>query len=278
MDVFQAATLGLVQGVTEFLPISSTAHLVLTPWLLGWEADQGLTFDVALHIGTLFAMLVYFRRDLTEMFFAWISSFRANREPNPYRRLSWLVIFGTVPVVIAGVFLDKYVDGVLRSPWVIGGTFIGVALLIALAERTSKLERTWKDLRLKDAMLIGLAQAVALIPGVSRSGSTIMAGLFLGLERADAARFSFLLGFPVTIASIVFKFKDLGAEPMIASQLPMMAVGTVVSAVSGFLCIHYLLKFLQRFTMNVFVVYRIAFGLMILGMAWMGMGPDFAGG
>ena len=269
MDIIQAITLGVVQGLTEFLPISSTAHLALVPWFFGWK-DPGLTFDVALHVGTFLAVAIYFRQDLIQMFFSWIKSFRGLDPSDPYQKLSWLVILGCIPAVIAGLLLDDLIAGVFRSPYVIAASLIGVGLLIAYAERFTTHTRTWKDMKLKDALLIGLAQACALIPGTSRSGATITMGLFLGLERADAARFSFLLGFPVIFGSAVFKLKDVAHDPALAAQLPMIGVGVVASAISGYLCIRFLMKFLATNTMMVFVVYRIALGLVILGLIWSG--------
>lgn len=275
MDIIQAITLGVVQGLTEFLPISSTAHLALVPWFFGWK-DPGLTFDVALHVGTFLAVALYFRQDLIQMFVSWLKSLKHFDREDPYQKLSWLVLVGCIPAVIAGVLLDDFVAGVFRSPYVIAASLIGVGLLIAVAERITKHTRTWKDLKLKDAILIGLAQACALIPGTSRSGSTITMGLFLGLERADAARFSFLLGFPVILGSAVFKLKGLGHDPALSAMLPMMAVGVVVSAISGYLCIRFLMRFLATNTMTVFVVYRVVLGLVILGMLLTGHAPTFA--
>lgn len=269
MDIIQAITLGVVQGLTEFLPISSTAHLALVPWFFGWK-DPGLTFDVALHVGTFIAVAIYFREDLIQMFFSWLKSFRGFDPTDPYQKLSWLVIFGCIPAVIAGFLLDDMIAGVFRSPYVIAASLIGVGILIAIAERVTTHTRTWKDMKLSDALLIGLAQALALIPGTSRSGATITMGLFLGLERADAARFSFLLGFPVIFGSAVFKLKDVAHDPLLAAQLPMIGVGVVASAISGYLCVRFLMKFLQTNTMTVFVVYRIMLGLVILGLLWSG--------
>jgi undecaprenyl-diphosphatase len=275
VDIIQAITLGVVQGLTEFLPVSSTAHLTLVPWFFGWK-DPGLTFDVALHVGTFLAVALYFRQDLTQMFFSWLKSLRHFDREDPYQKLSWLVIVGCIPAVIAGVVLDDYIAGVFRSPYVIAISLIAVGLLIAVAERLTQHTRTWKDMTLKDAILIGLAQACALIPGTSRSGSTITMGLFLGLERADAARYSFLLGFPVILGSAVFKLKDVAHDPTLSAMLPMMGVGVVVSAVSGYLCIRFLMRFLATNTMTVFVVYRVLLGLVILGMLLTGHAPTFA--
>ena len=172
MDVVQAVTLGVVQGLTEFLPISSTAHLALVPWMFGWK-DPGLTFDVALHVGTLVAVLVYFRDDLRHMAVAWFKSFTARDKADPYQNLAWLVVWGSIPAVIAGVLLDDLVETTFRSPYVIAAMLIGVGLLIAVAERLTAKTRTWQEMTLKDALLIGLAQACALFPRTSRTRATI---------------------------------------------------------------------------------------------------------
>lgn len=273
MDYIQAVTLGVVQGLTEFLPISSTAHLTLVPWLLKWQ-DPGLTFDVALHIGTLVAVVFYFRTDLLHMFTAWLRSFAHRDRSDPYQNLSWMVIWGSIPAVIAGLVLDDYVAGVFRSPYVISAMLIVVGVLIFIAERVAKPVRTWQEMTLKDAIFIGFAQACALIPGTSRSGSTIMMGLFLGLQRADAARFSFLLGFPVILGSTIFKLKGINSDPALFAMIPYMLVGVAASALSGYVCIAYLMKFLQTQTMTVFVVYRIALGFVIIGLIMNGFSPS----
>jgi undecaprenyl-diphosphatase len=279
VDAVQAITLGIVQGLTEFLPISSTAHLTLVPWFLGWQ-DPGLTFDVALHVGTLVAVTVYFWSDLRRMAVAWLLSVArlmrlpvpssrlspADGSTDPYGVLAWLVVAGSVPAVIAGLSLEKWIETTLRSPLVIASTLIGVGLLIALADRMTQQRRDWTSLRLKDAILIGLAQACALVPGVSRSGATITMGLFLGLNRKDAARFSFLLGFPVIFGSTVFKLRHIFDDAALQQLAPWMALGAAAAALSGYVCIAFLLRFLASQTMTVFVVYRIALGLLIFGL------------
>lgn len=276
MDVVEAVTLGVVQGLTEFLPISSTAHLALVPWLFGWK-DPGLTFDISLHIGTLVAVIVYFRDDLRHMTVAWFKSLRARDKSDPYQNLAWLVVWGSIPAVIAGVLLDDFVETTFRSPYVIATMLIGVGLLIAVAERMTEKTRTWQEMTLKDALLIGVAQACALIPGTSRSGATITMGLFLGMQRPDAARFSFLLGFPVILGSIVFKLKDVASDPALAAMVPYMGVGILASAISGYFCIAVLLKFLGTQTMTVFVIYRVLLGLLIIGLIWNGFNPSMHG-
>ncbi|MEB3284255.1 MAG: undecaprenyl-diphosphatase UppP [Candidatus Sericytochromatia bacterium] len=274
MDAIQAITLGVVQGLTEFLPISSTAHLTLVPWFLGWK-DPGLTFDVALHVGTLVAVTIYFFSDLKRMAVAWLSSLmrmlglsqffqKEMAGGDAYGTLAWLVIAGSVPAVVAGLSLEKWIETTLRSPVVIAATLIGVGILIAIADRLTRQRRDWTSLRLKDAILIGFAQACALVPGVSRSGATITMGLFLGLNRKDAARFSFLLGFPVIFGSTVFKLRHIFDDVALQELAPWMALGALAAAVSGYFCIAFLLRFLASQTMTVFVVYRIGLGVLIL--------------
>lgn len=275
MDFLQAAALGVVQGLTEFLPISSTAHLALFPWFLGWK-DPGLTFDVALHVGTLLAIILYFRQDLTQMALSWFQSFTRPNKEDPYQRLSWLVVVGSIPAVIAGITFEKQVETVLRSPYVIATMLIVVAVLFAIAERVTKQTRTLKEMTWRSALLVGVAQACALIPGTSRSGSTMMMAMFAGFKREEAARFSFLLGAPIMVGGIVFKMKDLLGDPIWAAQWPLIAVGVAASAISGYLCIRFLLAFLKTQSMTVFIVYRIALGLIIFGLLLTGVLPDTA--
>jgi undecaprenyl-diphosphatase len=297
VDAFQAITLGIVQGLTEFLPISSTAHLALVPWAFGWQ-DPGHTFDVALHAGTLLAVTAYFWGDLRLMALAFLRSLigivrrtppprslgAAALEPgpeaappDPHGVLAWLVVAGSVPAVVAGVLIEKWVETTLRSPLVIAGTLIGVALIIWLIDRRAQGHRTWRDLGLKDAVLIGLAQACALVPGVSRSGATITMGLHVGLSRGDAARFSFLLGFPVILGSTLFKLRHLGEDPTLQALAPWMLLGAGAAAVSGYLCIAFLLRFLASRTMLTFVVYRLALGALILFLVAKGWAPAIGG-
>lgn len=274
MNVIQALTLGVTQGLTEFLPISSSAHLVLVPWFLGWE-DPGLAFDTALHAGTLVAVMAYFRQDLVQLALSWVKSLRGFDRTDPYQKLSWLVIFGCLPAIAAGLLLEGAIATVFRSPYWIAGMMIGVALLIALAEKVTQQVRSWKEMNLKDALVIGAAQACALIPGTSRSGSTIAAGLFMGLKREDAARFSFLLGFPVILGSAVFQGKKLLASPA-GSEPLILLLGVAASAISGYFCIRFLIRYLQKHGMAPFIVYRLALGLLILGLLLSGHAPSFA--
>jgi len=274
MSVFHAVVLAIVQALTEFLPVSSTAHLILVPWLLGW-ADHGLLFDIALHLGTLAAVLVYFAKTWIRLLFLAIGKEvwkPAPGEPdadlfeNP--RLFLFLVAATLPAGIAGLALKDYVESTFRSPVVIGVMLIVVGLLIAYAERVGKFKRDLGSLTFRDAMAIGCAQAVALVPGTSRSGITMSTAMMLGVTRHSAARFSFLLSSPIILGAGAKAALDAFGEGGIpADQQTAFAVGVAVSAVAGYAVIALFLKFLQRATMRVFVVYRVALGLLVLFIA-----------
>jgi undecaprenyl-diphosphatase len=270
--IAQAIILGILQGVSEFLPISSSAHLVLLPWLLGWK-PLGLDFDVALHAGTLLSVLIYFRKDLWRLsraFLAWVRE-RLSRIPAPAERdpdatLALGVLVGTAPAaVVAGLFGDA-IESHLRSPWVTVFTLAAFGLLLGYADRRGSRTRLMEGMRVVDGLLIGLAQCLALVPGVSRSGITITAALLLGLRRADAARFSFLLATPVIFLAALKAGFDLwrGDIPGNATT-GVFATGIMVSTAAGFLCITYLVRFLQRQTYVAFVWYRLVLACFILG-------------
>ena len=281
MLFLQAIILGLVQGATEFIPISSSAHLIIIPWLLGWSdpALTSLSFDVALHLGTLLAVLVYFAPDWVRLIKAGVASVVERKiGGDADRKLAWLIVIGTIPGAIAGVFAESKIDALFHQPGVqiVSVAMIVMAVIIALlgsllffAEKYATHERGLKDLRLKDAILIGLAQALAIFPGVSRSGSTITTGLALKLERPAAARYSFLLSAPIIagagLKSLYEVFKVINTVP--SQELVLFPIGIVVAAISGFLCIHYLLKYLQRNSTLVFVYYRWALALLVLVVA-----------
>ena len=258
MNLPDSLLLGLVQGITEFLPVSSTAHLRIVPALLGHE-DPGAAFTAVLQLGTLAAVIGFFLRDLIAMLRAVFSADPAQRPQA--RRLAFLIV-GTLPVGIAGLLFRHHIEGPLRSLTVIGTALIVVAILMGLADRFFAGERTIDDLTWRDAILIGLAQALALIPGVSRSGITLVAGLALGLRRDAAARFSFLLSVPAIGAAGVFELpKVLHAQGLSA---PVLAAGLVTAFVSGYLSIAWLLRFLRTHKTTPFVVYRVALGLLLI--------------
>lgn len=268
MLLLKAALLGVVQGLTEFLPVSSSAHLILARAFFGWDATQfGLAFDVACHVGTLAAILVYFRRDLLAMAAALPRLF--GPEDDRPVRLLWRVGIGTLPVVVVGG-LATGVIGTLRSPAVIVVTLAGVALLMVAAERLGPRVRDEESITATDALLIGLAQSAALVPGVSRSGATISAALFLGVNREAGARFSFLLGVPAMIAAAGHEAIGLGGHPIDALTVPVFLVGMVTSGIVGYVTVTYFIRFLAGHTLNAFAAYRLV--LAAVTAAWILVG------
>lgn len=264
MDYLQTILLALVQGITEFLPISSSAHLILVPVITGWP-DQGLAFDVAVHLGSLVAVIVYFRHELARMTLAGLGSFAGRWSPDA--KLAWAVVLGTIPVVIAGLLGKEYVEGVLRGPLVIGTTAILFGLLLWWADVTGKRQRDEFTVGWRDALLVGLAQALALIPGTSRAGITITAGLMLGLTREAAARFSFLLSIPTLLASNVLIGRDLLRESAPVDWWGL-GLGAIVAAVSAYTCIHLFIRLLARTGMLPYVIYRVLLGVILFWMFW----------
>ena len=260
MDLIQIITLALVQGLTEFLPISSSAHLILVPVFTGWP-DQGLAFDVAVHLGTLVAVVLYFRRELGRMFSQWAGSL-AGRELTPDARLAWAVLIGTVPVGLTGLLFKDPIETYLRSPLVIAATTILFGLLLWWADNRGSRRREEFTIGWGDALIIGAAQAIALIPGTSRSGITITAGLALGLTRQAAARFSFLLSIPVIVLAGGLETLDLLDDPGRA-HWDVLVLGSVLSGISAYLCIHVFLKLLEKLGMLPFVAYRLVLGMIL---------------
>lgn len=263
MDNLQIVLLAIVQGLTEFLPISSSAHLILIPRLLHWT-DQGLVFDVAVHAGTLIAVLVYFRIELYSMLKAWLRSI-AGAQADQDSRLAWWVIIGTLPVVVSGYLFEHLIETDLRSPWVIAMASIGFGLLLWYADVTSKRERSEYQLSLKDVLFIGCLQALALIPGTSRSGITITAALMLGLTRQAAAKFSFLLAMPVIFASGLLQSVRMFNQAQVISWSELLS-GVLLSAIFAGLCIHYFLRFIEKTGMLPFVIYRVLLGILIIAL------------
>jgi undecaprenyl-diphosphatase len=255
VTIVQAAILGLVQGITEFLPISSTAHLRIVPAVLGWQ-DAGAAYTAVLQLGTLIAVVGFFLRDLLSMIAAAVDP--ARRSGPEGRRLLYLIV-GTVPIGVAGLLLKHAIEGPLRSLSVIAASLVVVGLLMAVVERFAPHRRGLDDLTLRDALLVGLAQALALVPGVSRSGITLACAMALGLRRDAAARFSFLLSVPAVTAAGIFELPKVLHTPGLAG-VPL-AVGLVMAAVSGYLSIAWLLRFLRTRTTVPFVVYRVALGV-----------------
>ncbi|WP_053980301.1 undecaprenyl-diphosphate phosphatase [Marinagarivorans algicola] len=260
MDLLQTLLLALIQGITEFLPISSSAHLILPSQVLGWP-DQGLAFDVAVHLGTLIAVVVYFRRDITVLLTAWCGQF-AGRVSDHNTRLAWFIIAATIPAGLAGLLFKDLIEVYLRSSLVIALTTLVFGALLWFADVKNQGAKTLAQFTLKAAIIIGCAQALALIPGTSRSGITITAALLLGFSREDSARFSFLLSIPIIVLSAGLMSLDLLEAPSVDWQ--SLAIGTVVSGLSAYACIYYFLAFINRLGMLPFVVYRLILGCILL--------------
>lgn len=257
--------LALVQGITEFLPISSSAHLVLVPVLTEWP-DQGLAFDLAVHLGTLVAVVAYFRRDLQRLAADWTGSVLQRRSVGD-SRLAWAILWGTVPVGLAGLLLHDFIAEQLRSPQVIAVTTIGFGLLLGAADRYCRGRRGVESIGVRDGLIVGAAQALALVPGTSRSGITITAGLLLGLNDVAAARFSFLLAIPVTALAAGLELVDAATAERAVSW-GMLGLGAVLAAVTAFLAIHYFLQWLTRWGMTPYVVYRLLLGGWLVLTFW----------
>lgn len=263
MDLVQIIILAIVQGLTEFLPISSSAHLILVPLVLKWP-DQGLAFDVAVHVGSLVAVVFYFRKTVLALLQAWFGSLTGG-QVSANSRLAWWIIFATIPAVIVGYLFKGMIETELRSPWVIAITTIGFGLLLWVADKIGSRRRNETQLGLIDVIVIGCFQAIALIPGTSRSGITITAGLFLGMSRRAAARFSFLLSMPIIFASGALQTLDL-IESSIAIDWTALLIAIVLSALSAALCIHLFLKLIERMGMAPFVIYRLLLGVVLIAL------------
>ncbi|HET7855884.1 MAG TPA: undecaprenyl-diphosphatase UppP [Gaiellaceae bacterium] len=273
---WQAFVLGVVQGLTELLPISSSGHLILVPWLFDWRyleenPDFNKTFDVALHLGTLIAVVAYFRHDLAQLLVAWFRSLRTRAISDTDERVAWLVVVATIPAVIVGAVGADFIEEHLGEPWQIAIFLALFAIILWLADRTPE-RRDMSRLTFREGLGIGLAQSLALMPGVSRSGVTISAARFLGLDRESAARFSFLLLVPVTLGAVVFK----GLTDVLLADLPPgsggpFLVGTLAAAASGLIAIDVLLGYVRRHDYTVFVVYRLAVAAFIFGLILTGV-------
>ncbi|MDM7460588.1 MAG: undecaprenyl-diphosphatase UppP [bacterium] len=271
MDILQAIWLGVLQGLTEFLPISSSAHLILMRFWFGWEMGDPqaeLVFDVALHAGTLTAIVVYFWRDLTRIAGA---AFSTAPERAVDKRLAWGIAIGCLPAALVGVRFEEPIEEFFRSQYaLIAGLLIGIGVLMAIVDRLGRKERSLESLGILDALLIGVAQACALVPGFSRSGITMIAGLMLGLQRESAARFSFLLATPITFGAAVWSFRNLFKGDIPADMIAPMVAGGAAAMVVGWLCIAFLIRYLRTRSLMPFVVYRIAIGLATLGKVFFG--------
>lgn len=265
MTLIEILVLAIIQGITEFLPISSSAHLILPSALLGWE-NQGLAFDVAVHLGSLLAVVIYFREDISRMLVAWFSR-GFSQQQTPDSRLAWSVIIATIPTIIVGYLVKDFVEVYARSALVIAITTIGFGLLLWYADRTAKLAKDVGAMTWKSALLIGLAQITALIPGTSRSGITMTAGLMLGFNRESAARFSFLLSIPTILGAGVFATADLISENSAVDWLSM-GIGVGLSFISAYACIYLFLAWISRLGMLPFVIYRLLLGAVLLAFVF----------
>lgn len=265
MTTFQAIVLGLLQGLTEFLPISSSAHLSLTPFIFGWD-HPGLAFDVALHLGSLLAVLWYFRKEWKQMAIASVKIVSTRRVESVEQKRVIFIILATIPGAIGGLLLEEKAETVFRAPVITAIALMVMGLILWLVDRFSPQERRIGRMRWLDAVLIGTAQVIALVPGVSRSGSTITAGRALRLDRQSAAVFSFLMSMPIIAAALVLKLPDVLAQEEIGFQV---VVGVVSAAVSSWLAISVLLRYVSRHSYGIFALYRLVLGIAVLGVLWL---------
>ncbi len=279
----QSLILGIIQGLTEFIPISSSAHLIIVPWLFNWSdpALNSLSFDVALHLGTLLALIVYFASDWIKLIRAGIDSIIEKKIGGDMnRRLAWFLVIGCIPGGIAGYLFESKIDEIFHSDpiqpsymIVLGIIIVIMGALLFLAERVGRRIRKMENLSLQDSILIGFSQAFSVFPGVSRSGATITAGLFLGLEREAAARFSFLLSAPIIagagLKSLLKIFKGIHSGHIKHNEIMMFPIGFLAAAVSGYLCIKFLLRFLQKNKVDIFVYYRFILAIIVIIIAFL---------
>jgi undecaprenyl-diphosphatase len=272
MPIYQVVILAVVQALTEFLPISSTAHLFLFPWLLHWS-DPGIPFTVAVHAGTLVAVILYFLRSWIELLLCGVSvhypRHATEEQVRTSRRTFWYLVAGTVPAALAGYFLEHHIQTTFRNAYLMGAMLIVVGVLMWWAEKRSALVRRIEQLSFGDAMMIGTAQAIALVPGVSRSGITIVASIWRGMTREAAARFTFLLSAPIIAGATARMLMELRQAAPTAQTRVALLVGFAVSAIFGYLVIAFLLRYLQTRTLKIFIVYRIVFGIVVLLLAFL---------
>lgn len=264
MNWLEVFVLSIVQGFTEFLPVSSSAHLVFIPQLFGWS-DQGIAFDVAVHVGTLFAVLIYFKRDIFFIVKDWFISLKLKKTYGE-SKLAWWIILATIPAGLAGLLFSSFIQDNLRSPLVIASTTIIFGIVLWICDKYSG-DKDLKNLTLKIVLVIGIAQALAMIPGVSRSGITLSAGLFLGLSRTSAARFSFLISIPIIILAGGYEGIKLISSPEIV-EWGKIAGAIALSFISGYICIFVFLAAIQKYSMTPFVIYRLFLGIVLFSFFW----------
>jgi undecaprenyl-diphosphatase len=272
LELFWAVVLGVVQGLTEFLPVSSSGHLLLGQYFLGVDQDRfGLSFDVALHLGTLVAVVAFFWRDLVRLVRAFLRSLRYRNMDDPDQRLAYLVVASTVPAAVIGALLEDFFAGAVRSPWVVVFNLVAVGVLFIVAESVGRRERPADKLTFREAVGIGVAQAAALFPGVSRSGATITLGLFFGLRREEAARFSFLMSVPIIAGAGSLKLGQVIAAGMDATEILIFGVGFVCSAIVGYLAIRFFIHYIARHSLRAFAYYRFALAAVVAGLLLAGV-------
>jgi len=272
VDLIQSIVLGLLQGLTEFLPISSSGHILIVPAILGWE-DPGAAFTAVIQLGTEAAVLIYFRRDLWQIATTWLDSLR-----NPARRselnarMGWYLIAATIPIGILGLVFEEQIENAARNLWLVGSTLILFGIVLGIADNVGSRRRDVGELSFRDGVLIGFAQSLALIPGVSRSGATISAGLFLGLNRPAAARFSFLLAIPAVVASGLFQlYGILSGEEAVGEPIGNVIVATLIAFVVGYAVIAWLLRYVSNNSYAIFVGYRLLLGSGVLVLTAAGL-------
>jgi undecaprenyl-diphosphatase len=273
LELLQAIVLGIVQGLTEFLPVSSSGHLLLGQYFLRMDQDRfGLTFDAAIHTGTVAAVISYFWRDLLRMAGAFLRSLRGPNFEERDQRMAYLILVATVPAGIVGLLFQGFFENEVRSPWLVAFNLVLVGALFIVGEVVGRQTRTSDKLGFKEAVGIGLAQTVALFPGVSRSGATITLGLFLGLRRDEAARFSFLMSVPITAAAALLSLADAFGSGIDAGDALLFVVGSVTSGVVGYLAIRFLLAYLAGHSLRVFAYYRFALAAVVVVLLLLGVG------
>jgi len=268
MDLFQAFILGIVQGATEYIPVSSSAHLVLVPWLLGWP-DASFAFEVLVQLGTLVGVFIFFWADIWAIIQGVIQGLQRRQPLATFEaRLGWLVALSTLPAVILGILLKDWFEAAFAAPTLVGGLLMLTALLLIVAERFGSKLRLLESFTWLDALIIGFWQAAAIMPGISRSGATISGAVLRQFSRPAAARFSFLISVPVLLGAGLVALEDLREAGTLAAELPAISVGFVAAAISGYLCIRWLLHYLQRHSLYIFAAYCVAFSLfcIIIGL------------
>jgi undecaprenyl-diphosphatase len=277
LSIFQAIVLGITQGATEFAPVSSSGHLILVPWLFGWSIlenpDLNKTFDVALHMGTLVGALAYFWRDVVRYARAWIRSIRTRSIAETDERLAWALVVGTVPGAVAGAVLEGFITDRLGQPWLIAVMLAVFGVVLYVVDRLAPRRRGLDDITVRDGLVLGVAQAIALQPGVSRSGVTMTAARAIGLDRPASARFSFLLSLPIIAGAGVFKSGDVFGGGIPSSMVAPFVWGMIASAVSGFLVISFLLAYLRRRDFALFMWYRLAVAALVFVVIALGVRP-----